>query len=168
MTIDETLTVLEAIRPVPATAYEAGIHPAKLQVLTNRGLLNASKFKFYPAVYCLSPKGEAFIELLKAPVKFNPLEGVVARIQKTVALHFKIPVAEMWSKRRSREVARPRQIAMFFARDLTPLSLPNIGRRFGNRDHTTVIHAIKAVERLIATDPVFADRVTTLRKALVA
>jgi chromosomal replication initiator protein len=72
----------------------------------------------------------------------------------------------MWSARRDRGVARPRQVAMYLARELTPMSLPCIGRLFGKRDHTTVIHAIKTVERLIATDTEFAADVAVLREEL--
>ena len=76
----------------------------------------------------------------------------VADIQEQVARFFRIPLIEMKSARRSREVARPRQIAMYLAKKLTTQSLPEIGRRFGGRDHTTVIHAIKRVESLCTSD----------------
>lgn len=86
----------------------------------------------------------------------------VADIKREVALFFRIPVAEMVSQRRSRDVARPRQVAMYLAKQLTPRSLPNIGRLFGNRDHTTVIHAIRQIERLILADSSMADAVREL------
>lgn len=73
-------------------------------------------------------------------------------IQKTVSTHFGMRQAEMVSARRARAVARPRQIAMYLAKRLTPRSLPEIGRRFGGRDHTTVIHAVKQIEKLRGTD----------------
>jgi chromosomal replication initiator protein len=90
----------------------------------------------------------------------------IERIQRKVAEFYSIPLAEMRSKRRFRKMARPRQIAMYFARELTPMSLPSIGNRFGKRDHTTVMHAIKTVERLVATDPEFAADVAALREEL--
>lgn len=90
----------------------------------------------------------------------------IERIQRKVAEFYSIPLAEMRSKRRFRKMARPRQIAMYFARELTPMSLPSIGNRFGKRDHTTVIHAINTVERLVATDPEFAADVAALREEL--
>ncbi|NWG30437.1 MAG: chromosomal replication initiator protein DnaA [Rhodocyclaceae bacterium] len=69
-------------------------------------------------------------------------------IQKTVADYFKIKVADMYSKKRTRAIARPRQVAMWLARDLTPHSLPEIGEAFGGRDHTTVLHACRTIAEL--------------------
>lgn len=77
---------------------------------------------------------------------------LIALIQREVCDHFRIPSMEMQSPRRSREVARPRQVAMYLAKQLTVRSLPEIGRRFGNRDHTTVIHAIRQIEHLRKVD----------------
>lgn len=76
----------------------------------------------------------------------------IDNIQQTVAEYYKIRVADLLSKKRSREIARPRQLAMAFAKEYTNLSLPQIGDRFGGRDHTTVIHACKKVGELIKTD----------------
>ena len=79
---------------------------------------------------------------------------------------FKIRQAEMVSARRARAVARPRQIAMYLAKQLTPRSLPEIGRRFGGRDHTTVIHAVKQIEKLRAADSEIDADVRALMRAL--
>ncbi len=76
----------------------------------------------------------------------------IDEIQRRVCEHFRIRQSEMGSPRRAREVARPRQIAMYLAKQLTQRSLPEIGRRFGGRDHTTVIHAVKTIEALRARD----------------
>lgn len=76
----------------------------------------------------------------------------IENIQKTVADYYKIKVSEMYSKKRVRSLARPRQIAMALAKDLTPLSLPEIGDAFGGRDHTTVLHACRKVQELVETD----------------
>jgi len=92
----------------------------------------------------------------------------VADIQREVADWFSIPLAEMTSQRRFREVARPRQIAMYLAKELTPKSLPEIGRRFGNRDHTTVIYAIKQVEKLCSIDAEFEEDVASCRLRIMA
>ncbi len=70
----------------------------------------------------------------------------VDEIQQRVAAHYNIKLAEMSSPRRARSVARPRQVAMYLAKQLTTLSLPQIGKRFGNRDHTTVMHAVRKIE----------------------
>ncbi|MDD3354644.1 chromosomal replication initiator protein DnaA [Zoogloea sp.] len=73
-------------------------------------------------------------------------------IQKTVADYYKIKVADMHSKKRTRVIARPRQVAMFLAKDLTPMSLPAIGEAFGGRDHTTVLHACRTIADLRLSD----------------
>ncbi len=87
-------------------------------------------------------------------------------IQKQVAAHFNIRVADMFSARRSRQIARPRQIAMFLAKNLTSLSYPEIGRRFGNRDHTTIMHAVRKIEELMESDSYLADDVSLLKSVL--
>lgn len=76
----------------------------------------------------------------------------IDNIQKTVADYFKIKVSEMYSKKRVRSLARPRQIAMALAKDLTSMSLPEIGEAFGGRDHTTVLHACRKVQELVEND----------------
>jgi len=85
-------------------------------------------------------------------LRANQRRVTIDEIQRRVCDHFRIRQAEMSSARRAREVARPRQIAMYLAKQLTPRSLPEIGRRFGGRDHTTVIHAVRQIEKLRATD----------------
>lgn len=80
----------------------------------------------------------------------------VDNIQKTVADYYKIKVSEMYSKKRVRSLARPRQIAMALAKELTPMSLPEIGEAFGGRDHTTVLHACRKVNELVEADQLVA------------
>ena len=95
----------------------------------------------------------AFVEEVLANVlRANQRRISIDEIQTQVAEHYRIRKAEMTSARRAREVARPRQVAMYLSKQLTPKSLPDIGRRFGGRDHTTVIHAVKQIERLRASD----------------
>jgi hypothetical protein len=96
-------------------------------------------------------------------ITWPPKKTMIADIQQKTAEYFGIPVIEMTSARRHRGVARPRQVAMYLSKQLTPLSLPEIGRRFGKRDHTTVIHAIKTVERLCHEDPYMAEDVAIIR-----
>jgi chromosomal replication initiator protein len=91
----------------------------------------------------------------------------VKRIQAVVSAFYGIEPREMTSDRRAREVARPRQIAMYLARETTPKSLPDIGRLF-KRDHTTVMHAIRRVESLMGEDDDFAVDVELLRERLAA
>jgi chromosomal replication initiator protein len=77
----------------------------------------------------------------------------VDRIQKAVCDEFRVTLTDMTSKRRARVIARPRQVAMYLSKKLTKRSLPDIGRRFGGRDHTTVMHAVKRVDTLRSEDP---------------
>ena len=105
-------------------------------------------------------------EVLKDVLRANNRRITIEEIQKKVADHFNVKIAEMSSARRARSVARPRQVAMYLAKQLTSRSLPEIGRRFGGRDHTTVMHAIRKVENLRGLDTAFAEDVDTLRSVL--
>jgi chromosomal replication initiator protein len=91
----------------------------------------------------------------------------VDKIQNTVSNFFNIPLPEMLSQRRSRPLARPRQIAMYLAKKITTRSLPEIGRRFANRDHTTVIHAVKTITRLSEKDDEMKKNIEQLRSLLL-
>jgi chromosomal replication initiator protein len=91
----------------------------------------------------------------------------VDKIQNIVANFFNIHLAEMLSQRRSRPLARPRQIAMYLAKKMTTRSLPEIGRRFANRDHTTVIHAVKTITRLSEKDDEMKKNIEQLRSLLL-
>ena len=91
---------------------------------------------------------------------------LVAHIQATVAAYYHIPVRMMTSDHRDWQVSHPRQVAMYFAAELTPKSYPDIGRRF-NRDHSTVIFAIGAVQRRMLKDPEVAADIIALRARLM-
>ena len=91
---------------------------------------------------------DALRDILNVANRQVSVEG----IQKTVAEYFKIKVSDMHSKKRTRMVARPRQVAMALAKELTPMSLPEIGEAFGNRDHTTVLHACRTIADLRKRD----------------
>ena len=90
----------------------------------------------------------------------------VDRIQRAVCEAFDLSMTDMTSKRRARAVARPRQVAMYLSKTLTKRSLPDIGRRFGGRDHTTVMHAVKRIEELRADDPQLDAQVKALEAQL--
>ncbi len=109
---------------------------------------------------------EAAQDVLKDLLRASERRVSVEDIQKRVAEHFKIKLKDMLSARRDRQVARPRQIAMYLTKQLTSRSLPEIGRRFDNRDHTTVIHAVRKVEELMQADQAFAEDVELLRRLL--
>lgn len=106
-------------------------------------------------------------DVLKDMLRSYDKRTTIDEIQKKVAEHFNISVKEMQSSRRARTVARPRQIAMYLAKQLTSRSLPEIGRKF-DRDHTTVMHAVRKVEELIIEDTTLAEDVDALRRVLEA
>ncbi|HEY0250559.1 MAG TPA: helix-turn-helix domain-containing protein, partial [Kofleriaceae bacterium] len=87
-------------------------------------------------------------EALKDMLSVQRAQVSIESIQKTVADFYKIKVADMYSQRRPTNIARPRQIAMYFAKELTQKSLPEIGELFGGRDHTTVLHAVRKINEL--------------------
>lgn len=103
-------------------------------------------------------------DLLRAGVRRLSIED----IQKKVTEHYDIRMSDMLSPRRARTVARPRQVAMYLAKVLTEHSLPDIGRKFGGRDHTTIIHGIRRIEALMTSDPAIAQDVAVLKRALAA
>ncbi|MCZ8334239.1 MAG: chromosomal replication initiator protein DnaA [Rhodobacteraceae bacterium] len=90
----------------------------------------------------------------------------IEEIQRKVAEHYNIRLSDMIGPKRVRTIARPRQIAMYLAKQLTPRSLPEIGRRFGGRDHTTIMHGVRKIEELMATDSQLNDDLQMLRRLL--
>jgi chromosomal replication initiator protein len=104
--------------------------------------------------------------ILKDFINSNNKSINVEFIQNLVASHFNLNIQELLSPRRSRSLARPRQIAMYLAKQHTTNSLPDIGRKFSNRDHTTVIHAVKKINELIKKDNDIRQSVTELKKKL--
>ena len=90
----------------------------------------------------------------------------VDRIQRAVCDEFRLSLTDMVSKRRARAVARPRQVAMYLCKKMTKRSLPDIGRRFGGRDHTTVMHAVKRIESLRAEDTAFNAQIEAVETVL--
>ncbi len=92
----------------------------------------------------------------------------VEEIQRKVAEHYNIRFADLIGPKRLRRVARPRQVAMYLVKTLTSRSLPEIGRRFGGRDHTTVLHGIRKIEELRTQDPYLAEEIELLRRKLLS
>ena len=105
-------------------------------------------------------------EILRDLLRSNERVVSVDEIQKRIAEHYNIKLSDMVSSRRTRSIARPRQIAMYLAKSLTSKSLAEIGRKFGGKDHTTVMHAIKSVEKLTQTDSEIAEDLHILSKML--
>lgn len=92
----------------------------------------------------------------------------IADIRSVVAEHFGLREIEMRSHRRATAVARPRQVAMYLARSMTPMSLPAIGRHFGDRDHTTVLHACRVVPQRAEQDAALAAAIAAIEARLLA
>ncbi|CAM5774058.1 chromosomal replication initiator protein DnaA [Labrys miyagiensis] len=96
----------------------------------------------------------------------EPRRVKIEDIQRIVAKHYNVSRADILSLRRTATVVKPRQVAMYLAKSLTPRSLPEIGRRFGGRDHTTVLHAVRKIEGLVGKDSGLAEEVDLLRRLL--
>ena len=105
--------------------------------------------------------------ILKDFISYSKNAISIESIQNIVASYFNLKIDEMLSARRSRSLARPRQIAMYLAKQNTTNSLPEIGRKFSNRDHTTVIHAVKKIEELMKKDNEIKQNVMEIKKKLL-
>jgi len=149
---------------VPQKVMEFLAHKIASNVRELEGALNrvVAHAQLVGRAITLETTQEVLHDLLRASDRRITIE----EIQKKVAEHFNIKLAEMSSARRSRLVARPRQVAMYLAKQLTSRSLPEIGRKFGGRDHTTVMHAVKKVEEIRESDLNFAEDVELLRRML--
>jgi len=111
---------------------------------------------------------ESTREALRDLLVFQERRVTVQNIQKTVAEYFKMRIADLHSKRRNRQITRPRQMAMALSKELTSMSLPEIGDAFGGRDHTTVLHAQRKVRELVATDARVREDYQNLQRILGA
>ena len=149
---------------VPPKVMEFLAHKITANVRELEGALNriAAHSTLVGRDITLETTQEVLHDLLRA----NDRRVTIEEIQKRVAVHFNIRLADMHSARRARAVARPRQVAMYLAKQLTPRSLPEIGRKFGGRDHTTVMHAVRRIEELMAGDSSFSEDVDLLRRML--
>ena len=107
-------------------------------------------------------------DVLQDLIRANDRKLTIDEIQRAVADYFNLRLSEMLSQRRARNIARPRQVAMYLAKQLTPRSLPEIGRRFGGRDHTTVMHAVRKIEDLRKDDSQLDEDITRLTRLLEA
>jgi len=107
-------------------------------------------------------------DCLSDVLRANDRKVSVEEIQRKVSEHYNIRLSDLIGPKRVRTFARPRQIAMYLAKQMTSRSLPEIGRRFGGRDHTTVMHGVKRIEELRAVDSQIADDLELLRRALEA
>ncbi len=150
--------------PVPSKVLEFLSHKITTNVRELEGALN--RLIAHANLFGRSVTLEATQEVLHDILKAHDRRVTIEEIQKRVAEHWNIRLSDMSSARRARAVARPRQVAMYLAKQLTSRSLPEIGRKFGNRDHTTVMHAVSRVSELIERDAAFAEDVELLRRML--
>jgi chromosomal replication initiator protein len=121
------------------------------------------------ATYCDLTKKPVTLEMADEAIGSRGGVGLktsIEDIQRKTAEFYKLDIRDLYSPQRARRVARPRQVAMYLARQLTTRSLPEIGRRFGGRDHTTVLHACRRIEALCAEDPLFRQEVDFLKQVL--
>jgi len=168
-TFELRMSILEAKAaragvPVPAKVNEFLAHKIttnvrELEGAQNRLIAHANLFN---RAITLESTQEVLHDILKA----HDRRVTIEEIQRRVSEHYNIRLTDMASPRRARAVARPRQVAMYLAKQLTSRSLPEIGRKFGNRDHTTVMHAVSRVAELMERDAAFAEDVELLRRML--
>ena len=155
---------LRAAAQVPPKVLEFLAHKITSNVRELEGSLNRliAHANLFGRPITLESTQEVLHDILKA----HDRRVTIEEIQKRVAEHWNIRLTDMSSARRARAVARPRQVAMYLAKQLTSRSLPEIGRKFGNRDHTTVMHAVSRIAELIEQDADFGERVELLRRML--
>jgi chromosomal replication initiator protein len=151
----------------------ATVRPEVLEFLADRftdsvreleGALNTLVARLGDGVCTLSL--EEAQAILRPHLRGGEKRVTVDDIQKATAEHFSLKQADLISERRNRAIARPRQAAMWLAKQLTTRSLPDIGRRFGGRDHTTVLHAVRRIDELRASDAQLARDLETLTRKL--
>jgi chromosomal replication initiator protein len=150
--------------PIPSKVMEFLAHRITSNVRELEGALNriAAHAQLVGRDITLETAQDVLQDLLRSAER----RVTIDEIQRKVAEHFNIRLGEMTSDRRARAVARPRQVAMYLAKQLTTRSLPEIGRKFGGRDHTTVMHAVRKIDELKGTDPALGEDIELLRRML--
>jgi chromosomal replication initiator protein len=118
-------------------------------------------FDIAPGSYTICAAPPARVEFKRGPI-------TIRSIQEAVAEHYGISRLDLISNRRSRHIAQPRQLAMYLCRELTPHSYPSIGKHFGKRDHTTIMHGVKVVEERLEASARLGNDLCDLREALGA
>ena len=129
------------------------------------GALN--RIASFSRIYNKSPNLSEIKIVLKDLLNLSENKVTIDLIQTLVCKYFKISKNEMLSSRRSRYLVRPRQTAIYLTKVLTSKSLPEIGREFSNRDHTTIIHSVKTIEKLKEKDPEMVDNINKLKNQIL-
>ena len=168
-TYELRLSILESkavgsLTPVPSKVLEFLAHKITGNIRELEGSLN--RLVAHADLVGRPITLESAQEVLQDVLKAHDRRVTIEEIQRKVAEHWSIRLTDMSSARRARAVSRPRQVAMYLCKQLTTRSLPEIGRRFGNRDHTTVMHAVSRVTELMEGDSEFQERVELLRRML--
>ena len=168
-TFELRLSILEAKAaraevPAPPKVLEFLAHKIDTNVRELEGSLN--RLVAHASMFNRPITLEGAQEVLHDILKAHDRRVTIEEIQKRVAEHWGLRVTDMTSSRRSRTVARPRQVAMYLSKQFTDRSLPEIGRMFGNRDHTTVMHAVSRVIELMEADPEFKEQVGLMQGLL--
>jgi len=137
----------------------------KINIRETIGALN--RIISFSGIYNKSPSISESKIILKDLINYSENYVTIENIKKTVCDYFKINVSEMLSQRRSRYLVRPRQIAMYLTKNLTSKSLPDIGREFSGRDHTTVIHSVKTIDKLKARDEEISKAIEKIKNKIL-
>ena len=137
----------------------------KINIRETIGALN--RIISFSGIYNKSPSISESKIILKDLINYSENYVTIENIKKTVCDYFKINVSEMLSQGRSRYLVRPRQIAMYLTKNLTSKSLPDIGREFSGRDHTTVIHSVKTIDKLKARDEEISKAIEKLKNKIL-
>ena len=137
----------------------------KINIRETIGALN--RIISFSGIYNKSPSISESKIILKDLINYSENYVTIENIKKTVCDYFKINVSEMLSQRRSRYLVRPRQIAMYLTKNLTSKSLPDIGREFSGRDHTTVIHSVKTIDKLKGRDEEISKAIEKLKNKIL-
>ena len=151
-------------KPIPSRVLEFLAHKITSNVRELEGALN--RIIAHSMLVGREISLETTTEVLRDVLRANDRRVTIEDIQKKVSEHFNVRLTDMHSPKRLRSVARPRQIAMYLAKQLTSYSLPDIGRKFGGRDHTTVMHAVKKIEEIQIKDTTLAEDIDLLKRML--
>ena len=156
-----TKLIVKALRRYPRD--EAVPHEAADRIEALEAVLREID-NYLPKQSCLRTHLQIFADVVALRPAIRPREPKIDHIQRVVARQYNISRADILSSRRTAETVRPRQVAMYLAKTLTTHSLPAIGRKFGGRDHTTVLHSVRKVEALIALDTTLLENVEVLKQ----
>jgi hypothetical protein len=154
--------VVDVPAPKPEPAPEPVLRPRVIVVVNNVSMNWLPESFVLPVI----PRdNESALDISREERRRNSVEQIRAII-RLVSSTYGVTATDIISERRSAKIVKPRQIAMYLAKRITLRSLPEIGRRFGGRDHTTVLHAVRKIEGLIATSPDLAEHVSDLEAQL--